>query len=160
MEAYNPVVFKTIGRADASSVPAEDTLSFAYFNLEYCKPEKGNGYFLLVNPSDPTHPLKLYRSAMVKLVRQLPIAIKEAALLEELEEKPADNDLYDCGVINAYEGMTVRLVISTFLGHANIWLRLYSKLDDTDQVIPTKIGVRFSPNDSLEAMSDFLKNRK
>lgn len=157
MEAYKPVVFKTIGRAIASSVPAEDTLEFAYCNLEYCKPEKGNGYFLLVNPSDPTHPLKLYRSAMVKLLRQLPIAFEEAASLEQQEEPLTDNDLYDCGIINSHETMNVRLVISTFHGHANIWLRLYSKLEGTNQIIPTKIAVRFSPNDSIAAMSEFVE---
>lgn len=159
MEAPSPVVFKSIGRFASNSEPAKGSLKMAFFNLEYHQPKVGNGYFLLASHSDPSRPIKLFRSAMVKLHRQLIIAIDEARKLEQQQQPLTDNDQYDCGVINSYNTMTVRLVISTFHGFANIWLRLYSE-NEMGQVIPTKIAVRFSPHDDLAALEDFISKSK
>lgn len=160
MEGPTPVVFKSISRATNADV-TKGSLAFVFFNLEYHQPEVGNGYYLLINHSDPSHPLKLYQSAMNKLQRQLVVAFEEAQLLEQQQPPPPDNEYYDCGIINSHGTMSVHLVISTFQGRANIWLRLYGQGEKEGQNLPTKIGVRFSRNDDIEALNNFLnKNKK
>lgn len=153
-----PVSFKSL----ASSAPnaltessvAVKTLQLQHMDVEYHKPANTSGYYLLVNHSDPSNPIQLYQSGMNKLHRQLEFAIEEATKLESQDHLP-DNELYDCGIINKYGNMTVRLVLSTFKNKAFIWLRLYV-LNPEKECLPTKRGVRFSAQDDLHAFGDFI----
>lgn len=160
MEAYfkpSPVVFKTLARDDSASV--EKSLKLTFFTIDYYKAKEGgnNSYYLLISDSDPAHPLRLYQPAMNKLQRQLTFAFKQADKLRE--QDLADNDTYDCGIINSYGQMMVRLVLSTFQQNVNIWLRLYT-LDEKQECLPTKTGVRFSPRDDLAALANFISGKK
>jgi hypothetical protein len=152
-----PVVFKTLTRGEFASV-ADKTYKFTFFTLEHHKANNGgrNDYYLLISDSDPAHPLRLYQPAMNRLQRQLDFAFKEANKLkgQHLE----DNETYDCGIINSYGQMMVRLVLSTFRQHVNIWLRLYT-LNEKQECLPTKTGVRFSPNDNLTDLANFISEK-
>lgn len=151
-----PVVFKSINRVPDES--CDNVLKLTFCNIEFCKSESPYGYYLLAAHSDPFNHLKLYQSAMNKLNRNLELAFKEVAKMEQ-EQTFSDNELYDCGVINSHKKMEVHLVISTFKGCAHVWLRLYTK-NDLDQIIPTKFGVRFSSKDDAEALGKFITQNK
>lgn len=153
----SPVVFKTLARSNASL--ATKCIKLAFFTIEYYPGTTStNGYYLLISDSDPSHPLRLYQPAMNKLIRQLDFAFKEADKMRGQQDL-ADNENYDCGIINSYGQMMVRLVLSTFHNHVNIWLRLYT-LDENQECLPTKTGVRFSPKDDLAALAHFISGKK
>ena len=155
MEASpTPVVFKSLTSKGKENVPV---LNMEHLTIEFHDTEEGKGYFLLLSNSDPSRPLRLYPSAMAKLEKQLEFAMDEAEKLQN-EELP-DNESYDCGIINTYGSMTVRLVITTFKGKANIWLRLYA-VNEQNENLPTKIAVRFSLKDDVAAMGKFISENK
>lgn len=156
MEALTPITFKTLSKTSSGDAPI-DTLELTYFNIEAFKPAKENGYYLLTSHSDPSHPLRIYPSAMAKLARQLEFAFSEAQDLEQ-QHRP-DNEQYDCGTINKHGSMMVRLVLSTFQERVNIWLRLYT-LGEEGAILPTKTGVRFSVKDDVDAISKFITKNK
>jgi hypothetical protein len=153
--ATPPVVFKTIKRIEVSS---DDALKLTHFNIEFDNSETVYGHYLLASHSDPANPIKLYQSAMNRLLRNLNIAFEEVDKMEK-EQRFGDNELYDCGIINSYEKMEVRLVISTSDGMAQVWLRLYTKNED-NQTIATKLGVQFSPQDNLAKLAKFVQQHK
>ena len=156
MERPAPVVFKKFKPSGFNNNKAEKTLDLTYFYIEYYKPEDSNGYYMLVSNNDSTRPLRLYQSAMESLDRQLENAFTSAFQLSETN--PPDNETYDLSLINTYGSMAVRLVMTTFMQKVNIWLRLYT-LNEKKESIPTKTGVRFSPNDA-EALSKFIAANK
>lgn len=158
MEPPTPVVFKSLGIASTGDETVS-SLKLIHFKIDYRKPNVGNGYYLLSSYSDPAHPLRLYPSAMDKLFRQLEFAFSEAKRLEEQQQPLEDNDHYDCGLINSYGTMNVRLVLSTFRGHVNIWLRLYT-LGEENAILPTKTGVRFSQEEDVDAIASFITENK
>ena len=136
-----PVVFKSFANSGSDKPPQK--LKLIHFAIEYIETgDPKNNYYLLTSYSDPAHPLKLYQSAVEKLNRQLEFAVTKAQELEAREEPLIDNEHYDCGIINSYGKMNVRLVLSTFHGQANIWVRLYT-LDEENQNLPTRTAVRF-----------------
>lgn len=156
-----PVVFKTF--TSASAAPgAVESHKLNHFTIEYHKTSGGknnSNYYLLTSHSDPSHPLRLYQSAINKLDRQLAFAFEKASKLEQQQQPLEDNEHYDCGIINSYGKMEVRLVLSTFHQQINIWLRLYM-LDDDNQHLPTRTAVRFSPQDDLAAFKKFIAGKK
>lgn len=157
MEASSltPIRFKTLASTSLTDESvAIKTLHLEHMDIEYHKPPNINGYYLLVNHSDTSQPLKLYQSGMAKVCRLLPVAFQEASALETSGSLP-DDEIYDCGAINKYGNMTVRLVLSTFRNRAFVWLRLYVQSPEND-VLPTRRGVRFSVQDDLQAIVDFI----
>lgn len=154
-----PIVFKSLSKfGNDQEAIVKRSLSLKFCDIEYYQPVSGaNGYYLLSSHSDPVHPVKLYYSAMTKLKRQLEFAFAEANKLEQQPQDLTDNETYDCGIINKYDKMTVRLVLSTFHQRVNVWLRLYV-LNEFNQIIPTKTAVRFSLEDDLSAIGDFISS--
>lgn len=150
-----PVTFKSLASnsLEDDSV-AKRTLQLQHFDLEYHKPANISGYYLLVNHSDTSNPIKLYQSSLNKLCKLLPLAFKEASKLET-QGNVQDDELYNCGIINKYGNMTLRLVLSTFRERAFVWLRLYILSPEND-CLPTKRGVRFSVQDDIQAIEDFI----
>lgn len=153
--APTPVVFKSLTQSSktggAGTMPV---LNLTHFSIQYHNSEAGKEYYLLVSDSDPSRPLRLYPSAMTKVKNLLSFAFAEAENLEKMASLP-DNETYDCGTINSYGAMVVRLVLCTYKGKVHIWLRLYS-VDDNNNFLPTKTAVRFSPKDNLTALEEFL----
>lgn len=152
-----PVSFKSF-----SSASKENTIitcfKLIHFSVEIQKNKDNNPCYLLTSYSDSAHPLKLYQSAINKLMRQLDFAFEKAKELE-CQDDLTDNEHYDCGIVNKYGKMEVRLVLSTFRQHCNIWLRLYM-LDENGNHLPTRTGVRFSPDDDIQAFSEFIAANK
>lgn len=128
------------------------TLELVYGMLEYYKPEDNNDYFLFVNEAQPDHPLRLFPSAMKKLVENLPKAIEQAKLVDKTD---VDNDTrYDiCQV--AQHGMTkVRLYVNMYKTRAIVWLRLFSGKPN-GPILPTKCGIRFHIDENVDAIVEF-----
>jgi hypothetical protein len=150
-----PIVFKSLALSEP--VSSENTLNLTYCRIEYEKTDAGYGQYALASNADPFNPLRLYQSAMNKLIRNLDLVFKEVAKMES--KNLVDDELYDCGVINSHDKMEVRLVISIFKGMPHVWLRLYSK-NDKHETIPTRFGVRFSSKDSLVELGNFIAQHK
>jgi hypothetical protein len=153
----NPVTFKSLANGAfnaqlAGSEPIK-TLTLKHMDIEYHQPDKMAGYFLLVNHNDPANPVKLYSTGMKRLCNQLDFAFKEASNLA-LQDPLPDDELYDCGIINRNDNMVVRLVLSTYKKQVFVWLRLYV-LNETNEYLPTKRGVRFAISDDAQAISNF-----
>lgn len=160
METPNltPVVFKPIARGAVTT--SQDALNLAHCNVEYHKtPSVSYGHYLLISHKNPFNPIKLYQSGLTRLLRNLKIAFEEVAKMELNPEGCGSDELYDCGVINSYDKMEVRLVISTFKDQAHVWLRLYTK-NEANETIPTKFAVRFSPQDNLDQLEEFITKVK
>lgn len=154
---FTPIKFKTLANTTlAVDSVALKTLHLEHMDIEYHKPPNISGYYMLVNHSDTSNPIRLYQSGMTKLYRLLPVAFQEASGLET-SGTLQDDEIYDCGTINKYGNMTLRLVLSTFRQRAFVWLRLYVQSPEND-VLPTKLGVRFSVQDDLQAIGDFISN--
>lgn len=153
--ATAPIVFKSLGRTEAST---KDALKLTFCNIEYFKFDQPYGHYLLASHKDPFNPIKLYQSAMDKLPRNLSIAFDEALKMEQHQQFD-DNEVYDCDVINSHGMMDVRLVICTSGGSAQVWLKIYTR-DENNLSIPTKYGVQFSTQDNLNALTAFLQKYK
>lgn len=149
--APTPVVFKSLTKSkETGDMPV---LKMTHFSIQYNNSDDRGGYYLLVSDNDPSRPLRLYPSAMTKLRNLLDFAFSEAKSLEA--QSPPDNENYDCGTINSYGSMAVRLVLCTYRGKVHVWLRLYS-VNDNDEYLPTKTAVRFSTKDNITALENFL----
>jgi hypothetical protein len=146
-----PVVLKKLKRVEKAQ---ENGLKLTFCNLEYHEADGDNKFYLLTSHGDPFNPLKLYQSAMNKLVRNLYMAMEDARNLEA-DPDFEDNEHYDCGIINSHKNMCVQLVISTSDGSAHVWLRLYT-FDENNNTIPTKFEVQFSQEDNLDALKAFV----
>lgn len=146
-----PVVLKKLKRVKLAE---EKGFKMTFCNLEHHKEDEDKSYYLLASHADPSNPLKLYQSAMNKLVKNLFTAMEDAKKIEQ-DPDYQDNEHYQCEIINSHKNMTVQLVISTSNGCANVWLRLYT-LDEDKQTIPTKFEVRFSPDDNLNALKTYV----
>lgn len=157
METPTPVVFETLPGKDSFGNKAVKSLNLTHFKIDYFKPENGNGYYVLTSDSDPSHPLRLYQSAMDKLPMKLGNAFSSAKELEA--SNLPDNKNFDNGIINSYGSMIVRLVSTTFKQKVNIWLRLYT-LNENRENLPTRTGVRFSLEDNLETLTQFISENK
>lgn len=153
--ATAPVVFKTLGRTEAST---RDAIKLTHCNVEYDKSGATYGCYLLASHSDIFNPIKLYQSAMNKLLRNLDIAFEEVQKMEQ-EQSFGDNEFYDCGIINSHDKMEVRLVITTNNGMAQVWLRLFTKNED-NQTVSTRLGVQFSPQDNRAKLAKFVQQHK
>lgn len=130
------------------------TLETVYGFLEYYKPETGNDYFLLTNEAQPEHPLRLFPSAMTKLVDNLPKAIEQAKLVDKTE---VDNDTrYDICQVSQHGMTKVRLYVNMYKTRAIIWLRLFSGKPN-GPILPTKCGIRFHLDENIDAIVDFAK---
>lgn len=130
------------------------SLELVYGIIEYYKPEEGNDFYLLINEAQPDHPLRLYPSAMAKLVESLPKAIAQAKLVDKTE---VENDTrYDiCQV--AQHGMTkVRLYVNMYKTRAIVWLRLFSG-KPKGPILPTKCGIRFDLDENIDAIVEFVQ---
>lgn len=149
----SPVVFKTLGNMSAPGDFAIKTVKMSHFSVSHFKPLGATEYFILTNNADPSHPLKLFKSGLEKLIKALPFAIKEADRLGN--EKLPDNENFNAGIINSYGKMKVRLVLSTFQEQVYIWLRLYTE-DEEGRELPTKTAVRFSKNDNIASLENLL----
>lgn len=152
--AFTPIVVfkKLVNRGASLDVP---TCKMTFFSVQFDNSAgQGKEYFLLVGDADPSRPIRLYKSGMSKLLKQLDFAFKE---LVKIEEQPMSEDAnFDCGIINAYGNMTLRVVIAVFKNQASIWLRLYS-LNEENQILPTKTAVRFSTQDDVAALQQFVE---
>lgn len=152
-----PVTFKSLASGEfktpESSKPSK-TLSLQYTDIEYHQLNEKNGFFLLVNQNDPTNSLKLYPAGFKRLCKALPFAFKGVRKLEMQDVIP-DDELYNCGTINKHENMHIRLVLTTFMNKVFIWLRLYV-LNENNDYLPTKKGVRFSVSDNLQAIENLI----
>lgn len=147
----NPVVFKSLSKTEMSL----KSHRMKCLTLEFHHPEdEKNGYYLLIADADPSRPIRLYGASMKKLKRQLVVAREEAKKLEQ-QQHLEENDHYDCGIIHSYSNMSIRLVLNVFEGKIYIWLRLYST-NENNEIIPTKTAVRFSQDDDIEAMGQFM----
>lgn len=127
-------------------------------SIQYYVPEDGvhKPYYMLVNPQRKDFPLRLYRSAMVKLVDGLPKAFAKASELES--NYPGDEMHYEIALVHKYNNSYVRLVVITFSETAYVYIRLYDKRDD--KMEPTRYGVRLMKGDNLAAFNDFVAKCK
>lgn len=148
-----PVVFKTLGTMNKPEDFAVKTVQMTHFSVSHFKPLDAGDYFVLTSHSDPSHPLKLFRSGLDKLIKALPFALSEAKRLAN--DKLPDNENFNAGIINSYGKMKVRLVLSTFQEEVYIWLRLYTE-DEEGRELPTKTAVRFSKDDNIATLENFL----
>lgn len=153
--SLTPVVFKSLCKTEVCL----RSLQLKYCTIEYYKHEaEKSGYYLLVNDADPSRPIKLYSSGMNKIIKLLPYAVEEAKKLES-QPQLEDNDTFDCGIVHTYGNISIRLVLSIFKGKVYIWLKLYT-INEDHHFFPTKTAVRFSDEDNIEAMSQFIANAK
>lgn len=113
-------------------------------------------YFMLVNPERKDRPLRLYRSAMMKLVEQLPRAIEKVDQIRK--EYPGDDVLYEIAVINQKNQNLVRLVVQTYIKEGYIYVRMFNKTDGT--LSPTKYGIRIMYEDDLVKFNNFVAKCK
>jgi hypothetical protein len=151
--ATTPIVFKSLGRTEAS---AKDALKLTFCNIEYHKSNQPYGHYLLASHEDPFNPIKLYQSAVEKLPRNLRIAFEE---VQQQQDEIGDNEVYDCGVINSHDKMDVRLVLIARQGSVQVWLKIYTR-DENNVTTPTKYGVQFSTQDNLDALAAFFQKHK
>lgn len=120
--------------------------------LFYVPKQPHKPYFLLVNPERKDKPLKLYRSAMLKLVENLNLA---KAKVESIRaDYPGDEILYEIAIINRRKESYVRLVVQTFGNEGYIYVRLFEKKEG--RMEPTRYGIRIMPDDPMEKIKDFV----
>lgn len=130
------------------------TLELAYSSIEYYKPQEGGEYYLLINGSQPDYPLRLFQASMDKLVEALPKAIEQAKTMDKSDLSNSEQRNI-CQVLQ-YGMSKVRLYVNMYESRAIVWLRLFSGKPN-GPVLPTKCGVRFHLDDSIEAIINFVK---
>lgn len=130
------------------------TLELAYSSIEYYKPQEGGEYYLLINGSQPDYPLRLFQASMDKLVEALPKAIEQAKTMDKSDLSNTEQRNI-CQVLQ-YGMSKVRLYVNMYESRAIVWLRLFSGKPN-GPVLPTKCGVRFHLDDSIEAIINFVK---
>lgn len=136
----------------------EASLELLECTINYWVPKDGihKPYFTLVNPQRKEHPLRLYRTSMVKIVDQLPKAFEKASELEA--NYPGEEMLHEVAVVNKHKNSYVRLIVTTFAQSAYVYVRLYEKKDD--KMEPSRYGVRFMRGDNFKAFNDFVASCK
>lgn len=129
------------------------TLELFYGTLEYYNPGERSDYFLMVNENQPDHPLRLFPSAMKKLMDLLPKAIEQAKLVDKTD---LENDTrFDIGQVSQHGRTKVRLYVNVYNNRAIVWLRLFSG-KPSGPSLPTKCGIRFHIDEDLHEMSKFV----
>jgi len=130
------------------------TLDLVYCTIEYFAPREGGEYYLLTSGTQPDYPLRLFQGAMDKLIEALPRAMDQAKSMDKTEL--ANETRRDIAQILQYGMSKVKLYVSMYEKRAIVWLRLYSGKPN-GPVLPSKCGVRFHLDDSIEAIADFAK---
>lgn len=126
--------------------------------IYYFVPEDGvhKPYFALVNPMRKEFPLKLYRSAMLKLAEYLPAAFDKVAAFQA--NYPGDDLCHEVALISKHNNSYVRLVVTTYSQKAYMYVRLYDKKDG--KMEPSRYGVRIMGGDSIKSFNDFVASCK
>jgi hypothetical protein len=162
-EKISPVVFKPFYDIPECEKPRPDEiLSFKHFNLCYFKPGKLGieGHFDLVSLTDPVNNyLRLFNNGLRTIVNNLETAFGALQSLQKHIENVDPNDVYTVCQLNNNNGLSTRLVLSTFKGQANVYLRLYTS-NEKGEVYPTRKMIKFDPEDDIVAMKNFVKGKK
>lgn len=125
--------------------------TLAHCTIE-CKAGSRGNYFLFVNPNRPERPLRMYKSAVTKLVRELPKAFEKAKEMEQAGV--ASGSTEDVALINKMGKSEVVLYVQMFEGKAFIYLRLFVEKEQGVRQ-PCTYGVQFSTEDSVEELTKF-----
>ena len=131
-------------------------LQLTQFLLEVRTGQHGN-YFKFINQKHPEKNLRLFRSAMLKLVKELPNAIVSAREMEMAGVE--DGTSHEVATINSFNKTDIILYIQMYEGSSYIFLRMYREQDDGSKQ-PCKYGVQFSPMDSIETLTNFVNKNK
>ena len=111
-----------------------------------------------------SHPLRLYRSHLLKLCKHIPRAqalaadykaSQGAATLDHLPLQGEDGSIV-VEEINHYGNMFVQFTLDIYESTPRVWVRLYS-INDDQMLMPTKIGVEIADEDNPDALASFVK---
>lgn len=161
-EETTPVTFKTLESLPEylNIISPTGVLYLRYSTIEYYKPAlAASGYYKLFSNESSGHPVILYQTHMKQLVAKLDHAFKMAKNLEENVNLHDDSSTFLVDKINDYGTVTNRLVLNTSNGEVFIYLKSFG-INKDNEVYPTKRSVRFSREDDLKAMSDFIRGKK
>ena len=136
--------------------PLVTELYLSECNIEVRVGKYGN-YFLLVNHKNPEKTLRLYKPAMMKLLKELPEAFNVAQVME-VENYPDDSS-YTVASIYKRNNSDICLYISMYQGKAYVYVRLFVEKED-GSYLPSTYGVQISNMDNIQTITNFVNKNK